>query len=933
MARPIPRKGRLPLESGVPFSDVMSTLNAFTRLGRLLPVAGVPGIDTSLQTENGNACRILRSLQTALQAVAAGVRYALLNLPPPDLRVRRHMQHIIDAYGEMAGVIGHHIRDTRDFHVAHEKAARFQQLAFEKRRASEDALQGSLKAAFERLQRTVVARPDVVGRDDMGGVFVRYETGHLVHFCHGPVLNLNLAATFAGNPAAASSAHLRFLQHCEVGAGAEHEVGLTTAELHGGSWRLCEIIANLKAIIVPEFRRAALAVRVGFQVADALLSCQRLNVYPLRADVETVMMRSINEYDEYCVLPISPTDDGCLEAHEGMCMVPARDFSGNQDLHPVLRQNFTARGVERNISQDIFRENNCYMLGSLLWRICDDSDDAARQHCTADMDYVPPLTRDPEHSSLLAQLVRCYARLLLVTPEMEALEMVRERLAALVMLASVPHFEARHGPPHDYMLYIDFVKARTSMFLRNLAASNAETDAFPLEACDFIEMCVVTEFRGTALKGSLHDLAVRALPGELGQTNAELQGIFDRTIEQLNLELTDARDNLVRSRARIEQVRGELLDTTNRMGARERTFRAELQGLRDDAGRDAARALVTAREETRRAVAVAIDTTHAEYALVLERVHSVCDRAIEAARVGVPVPPIISTGMFRLDESVRPRIDMGPETTIADFEVGERIGGGANAVVFRGTCRGVPCAIKVTRTLFENGVQPTAANVVALYEKDWLLPDLAGLIHAPVAEGYPDLSSFYVIYSYGKFIINRNAPEVREPVDAMKRDMLAAMEIDGDITANLLLAIVYPLAEETLQADLARRRLAADAGVAPLFTAREWTIRALQLLKGLALMHRKNVVHRDVKLDNIFLCATRPGEEPNMVIGDFGEAMQVEAGTQFVVPYHDGIGGGAPQFTAPEVLVAMRARRDINYEKNVRALLIATSLYCPHVHY
>ena len=69
---------------------------------------------------------------------------------------------------------------------------------------------------------------------------------------------------------------------------------------------------------------------------------------------------------------------------------------------------------------------------------------------------------------------------------------------------------------------------------------------------------------------------------------------------------------------------------------------------------------------------------------------------------------------------------------------------------------------------------------------------------------------------------------------------------------------------------------------------------ALQMLEGLALLHAKNIAHRDIKPDNLFLVGSSRGL--SMKIGDFGIATT----TRFAPNSQDGMIHGSPAYLAPE---------------------------------
>ncbi|MFO0588295.1 MAG: serine/threonine-protein kinase [Polyangiaceae bacterium] len=77
-------------------------------------------------------------------------------------------------------------------------------------------------------------------------------------------------------------------------------------------------------------------------------------------------------------------------------------------------------------------------------------------------------------------------------------------------------------------------------------------------------------------------------------------------------------------------------------------------------------------------------------------------------------------------------------------------------------------------------------------------------------------------------------------------------------------------------------------------TLRDRLTIVLQMLDGLALLHAKNIAHRDIKPDNLFLVGSSRG--PSVKIGDFGIATT----TRFAPNSHNGRIHGSPAYLAPE---------------------------------
>jgi serine/threonine-protein kinase len=97
------------------------------------------------------------------------------------------------------------------------------------------------------------------------------------------------------------------------------------------------------------------------------------------------------------------------------------------------------------------------------------------------------------------------------------------------------------------------------------------------------------------------------------------------------------------------------------------------------------------------------------------------------------------------------------------------------------------------------------------------------------------------------------------------------------------------------------RQLLHERGVVPPADAVEWTI---QVLVGLSAAHRIGVIHRDVKLDNVFLCERTTERGPIVKVLDFGIAKVLQSaalpfpGPQFAT--EEGALVGSPRYVSPE---------------------------------
>jgi serine/threonine-protein kinase len=89
----------------------------------------------------------------------------------------------------------------------------------------------------------------------------------------------------------------------------------------------------------------------------------------------------------------------------------------------------------------------------------------------------------------------------------------------------------------------------------------------------------------------------------------------------------------------------------------------------------------------------------------------------------------------------------------------------------------------------------------------------------------------------------------------------------------------------------------------------------IQALEGLAAVHGAGLLHRDLKLDNIFVCDAAPGLPRAVKLLDFGVAKVIHPGgpAPLAVPTDEGVSMGTPRFFSPEQAAGERldARSDV----------------------
>jgi len=112
------------------------------------------------------------------------------------------------------------------------------------------------------------------------------------------------------------------------------------------------------------------------------------------------------------------------------------------------------------------------------------------------------------------------------------------------------------------------------------------------------------------------------------------------------------------------------------------------------------------------------------------------------------------------------------------------------------------------------------------------------------------------------------------------------------------------------------RTLAAELAARGALPAHEAVSIACQALAGLSAAHEVGLVHRDVKLDNIFLCDAAGAAAPRVKLIDFGITKVVGGGrapAPLEVGTDEGVALGTPRFFAPEQVAGepVDARTDV----------------------
>jgi serine/threonine-protein kinase len=109
--------------------------------------------------------------------------------------------------------------------------------------------------------------------------------------------------------------------------------------------------------------------------------------------------------------------------------------------------------------------------------------------------------------------------------------------------------------------------------------------------------------------------------------------------------------------------------------------------------------------------------------------------------------------------------------------------------------------------------------------------------------------------------------------------------------------VIERLTGRTLKDELAARGTVAALDAVAL---------AVQALAGLSAIHRAGIIHRDVKLDNLFVCDPKGRQRPLLKLLDLGAAKVVTpksirgAPRPLMLPTGDDVSVGTPRFFSPE---------------------------------
>jgi serine/threonine-protein kinase len=146
-----------------------------------------------------------------------------------------------------------------------------------------------------------------------------------------------------------------------------------------------------------------------------------------------------------------------------------------------------------------------------------------------------------------------------------------------------------------------------------------------------------------------------------------------------------------------------------------------------------------------------------------------------------------------------------------------------------------------------------------------------------------------------------------------RRDLVDRMRLEGQALGhlehpNVVQAIDFGLTWEDrpylVMERLAGRTLADEVAARGALPAAEAIDLVAQALSGLSAVHRAGLLHRDIKLDNVFVCDAAAGRGRIVKLLDFGVAKVVSARAggpaPLPVPTAEDVAMGTPRFFSPE---------------------------------
>jgi serine/threonine-protein kinase len=158
-------------------------------------------------------------------------------------------------------------------------------------------------------------------------------------------------------------------------------------------------------------------------------------------------------------------------------------------------------------------------------------------------------------------------------------------------------------------------------------------------------------------------------------------------------------------------------------------------------------------------------------------------------------------------------------------------------------------------------------------------------------------------------LLHRHLAARRDLADRMRLEGQALARVDHPhVVAALDIGATWEGRPYLVMERLHGRTLRAELAARGPLPAAEAALMAADALDGLEALHAAGICHRDVKLDNVFLCDAANGRPRTVKLLDLGVAKVVrdDGPAPPLVPTEEGISLGTPRFFSPEQAVGSR---------------------------
>eukprot|EP01046_Picozoa_sp_COSAG06_P014552 COSAG06_NODE_905_length_11625_cov_24.210394_4_plen_1137_part_00 len=238
--------------------------------------------------------------------------------------------------------------------------------------------------------------------------------------------------------------------------------------------------------------------------------------------------------------------------------------------------------------------------------------------------------------------------------------------------------------------------------------------------------------------------------------------------------------------------------------------------------------------------------------------------------------------------------------TLADFEVGRLLGRGAHSLVYLARCR-------PDGQLKEHAETLVALKVLLNYRED----GSGQMCEGPMRDVAFSQAVDHEVNVSRTLEHAENAAAALGFFSAEGPVMAEYRALDSDLFHHRTTVIVMPYLPGGTLVEFIEE--SAGQSQTQLLTETAVLGFVIQLLEAVSTLQGKNLAHRDVKPDNVFLA----GDHESIALGDFGEASELS------MDFTKGLSspGGSPAYLAPEILAAIARLKDgqtatLDYSKN-----------------